>query len=131
METGIRRGVVAKAGRLGPALSVLVVLALPACSDRVLDTGLVGAVTGRDVPSQESPVRGMSGQSREYPNLGTVPPRPTDLRTEAQRQQDLDRLAQDRAAAKTMLPTPMDVPPPPDITPGQPSAGKPAPGKPN
>ncbi|MBK3775782.1 hypothetical protein JJL56_26935 [Azospirillum sp. YIM DDC1] len=131
METGIRRGVVAKAGRLGPALSVVVVLALSACSDRVLDTGLVGAVIGRDVPSDDSPVRGMSGQNREYPNLGTVPPRPTDLRTEAQRQQDLDRLAQDREAARNMLPTPMDAPPPPDITPGQPSAGKPASGKPN
>ncbi|KAA0678680.1 hypothetical protein [Azospirillum brasilense] len=131
METGIRRGVVAKAGRLGPALSVLVVLGLSACSDRVLDTGLLGAVTGRDVPSQESPVRGMSGEAREYPNLGTVPPRPTDLRTEAQRQEDLDRLAQDREAARNMLPTPMDAPPPPNITPGQPSAGKPASGKPN
>jgi len=112
---------VAKAGRLGPALSVLVVLALPACSDRVLDTGLVGAVTGRDVPSDDSPVRGMSGQNREYPNLGTVPPRPTDLRTEAQRKQDLDRLAQDRETAKKMLPTPMEAPPPPDITPGKPN----------
>lgn len=122
---------VAKAGPLGPALSVLVVLGLSACSNHVLDTGLVGAVIGRDVPSQEAPVRGMSGENREYPNLGTVPPRPTDLRTDAQRQQDLDRLAQDREAAKKMLPTPMDVPPPPDITPGQPSAGKPAPGKPN
>ncbi|WP_286192400.1 hypothetical protein [Roseomonas genomospecies 6] len=99
---------------------MLVVLALSACSDRVLDTGLVGAVTGRDVPSDESPVRGLSGQNREYPNLGTVPPRPTDLRTETQRQQDLDRLSQDREAAKMLLPTPMEAPPPPVITPGKP-----------
>lgn len=114
-----------KTGRLGPALSVLVVLALSACSNHVLDTGLVGAVTGRDVPSDESPVRGMTGESREYPNLGTVPPRPTDLRTEAQRRQDLDRLAQDREAAKKLLPTPMEAPPPPDITPGKPGSGTP------
>ncbi len=125
MEKGIRRGAVVKTGRFAPALSVLVVsipvvLALSACSDRVLDTGLIGAVTGRDVPGDESPVRGLSGQNREYPNLGTVPPRPTDLRTETQRQQDLDRLSQDREAAKKMLPTPMEVPPPPAITPGKP-----------
>ncbi len=120
MEMGIRRGMAVRTVRLGPALSVLVVLALTACSDRVLDTGLIGAVTGRDVPSDESPVRGLSGQNREYPNLGTVPPRPTDLRTEAERRQDLDRLAQDREAAKKMLPTPMEAPPPPNITPGKP-----------
>ncbi|MDQ2101287.1 hypothetical protein [Azospirillum isscasi] len=125
MEKGIRRGVAVKAGRFRPALSVLVVsvpvvLGVSACSNHVLDTGLLGAVTGRDVPSDESPVRGMSGENREYPNLGTVPPRPTDLRTQAQRQQDLDQLAQDREAAKKMLPTPMEAPPPPVITPGKP-----------
>lgn len=124
MEKGTQGGVTTVAGlaRLGAALWVA--LALPACSDRVLDTGLVGAVTGADSPVKDDTtlIRGLTGENKEYPNLGTVPPRPTDIRTEAQRQKELDMLAEDRDAAKKRLPTPAEVPPKPDITPGQPSA---------
>lgn len=131
MKTEIRRGTAAmgRLARLGAA--ALVALALPACSDRVLDTGLLGAVTGADAPVKDDTtlIRGLKGENREYPNLGSVPPRPTDFRTEAERQKELDKLAEDRASAKKMLPdpaipTPADVPPAPDITPGKPS-GKP------
>lgn len=123
MEKDGRRGlIVAALARLGAV--AWVALALPACSDRVLDTGLLGAVTGADSPVSDDAtlIRGLTGENREYPNLGTVPPRPTGLRTEAERQEELDRLAEDRAAAKKMLPTPADVPPPPDVTPGRASA---------
>ncbi|WP_448203495.1 hypothetical protein [Azospirillum sp. sgz302134] len=88
----------------------------------MLDTGLLGAVTGEDKPVKDDTtlIRGLSGENKEYPNLGTVPPRPTDIRTEAQRQQELDKLAKDRDEAKKMLPTPAEVPPKPEITPGKP-----------
>lgn len=97
-------------------------LALAACSERALDTGVIGSVLGQPSPVSDnpSPIRGLSNEKEAYPNLGSVPPRPTDLRTEAQRQEDLDRLARDRDAAKKRLPTPADVPPPPVITPGKP-----------
>ncbi|MBP2291200.1 hypothetical protein [Azospirillum rugosum] len=129
MTKAIRRGMTAVKTLAGLGAAALVALALPACSDRVLDTGLFGAVTGADAPVKDDTtlIRGLKGENREYPNLGTVPPRPTDLRTEAQRQEELDKLAEDRASAKKMLPnpalpTPADVPPAPDITPGKPSA---------
>ncbi|WP_247892390.1 hypothetical protein [Azospirillum sp. Sh1] len=109
------------------------VFGLSACSDRALDTGLLGAVTGEPSPVSDnsSPIRGMTGERTDYPNLGTVPPRPTDLSTEAQRQQAMDRLAEDRAASRRTreqteaiqmpepLPTPMAVPPKPDLRPGR------------
>ncbi len=129
MKTEIRREMTAAGTLVRLGAAALVALALPACSNRVLDTGLVGAVTGSDVPVKDDTtlIRGLKNENREYPNLGSVPPRPTDIRTEAQRQQELNKLAEDRASAKKMLPTPAlptpaDVPPAPDITPGKPSA---------
>ncbi|WP_247876041.1 hypothetical protein [Azospirillum sp. TSH100] len=95
----------------------------------MLDTGPLGAVLGDPSPVSDnsSPVRGMSGNNDEYPNLGTVPPRPTDLTTEAQRQQAMDRLAQDRAASRRtreqteaiQVPEPLPIPPKPDLRPGK------------
>ncbi|PWC31297.1 hypothetical protein [Azospirillum sp. TSO35-2] len=116
-----------------PMILAPLVVGLSACSDRVLDTGLYGAVTGADSPVNEaaSPIRAMTGERTGYPNLGTVPPRPTNLTTEAQREQAMDRLAQDRAASRRTkteteaipmpepLPTPMAVPPKPNLQPGR------------
>ncbi|WP_244442580.1 hypothetical protein [Azospirillum lipoferum] len=105
------------------------VFGLTACSDRALDTGLLGAVTGQPSPVSDntSPIRNMTGERTEYPNLGTVPPRPTDLSTEAERRQAMDRLAQDRAASRRTkeqteaipVPEPLPVPPKPDLRPGR------------
>ncbi|KAA0579075.1 hypothetical protein FZ983_17290 [Azospirillum sp. B21] len=128
------RGIAVTARVFGTLIFVMpMVFGLSACSDRALDTGLLGAVTGQPSPVSDntSPIRGMSGERTEYPNLGTVPPRPTDLTTEAQRQEAMDRLAQDRAASRRTkeqteaiqvpepLPTPMAVPPRPDLRPGR------------
>ncbi|PWC79687.1 hypothetical protein TSH64_19485 [Azospirillum sp. TSH64] len=131
---GNGRGI-AKAGRAFSLLIVAIpmVFGLSACSDRMLDTGPLGAITGEASPVSDnsSPIRSMTGERSEYPNLGTVPPRPTDLTTEAQRQQAMDRLAQDRAASRRTreqteaiqvpepLPTPMAVPPRPDLRAGR------------
>ncbi|KAA0593242.1 hypothetical protein J2848_005353 [Azospirillum lipoferum] len=127
---GNGRGIAA-AGRAFGALAVALpmVFGLSACSDRMLDTGPLGAITGEPSPVSDnsSPVRGMSGTNDEYPNLGTVPQRPTDLTTEAQRQQAMDRLAQDRAASRRtreqteaiQVPEPLPIPPKPDLRPGK------------
>lgn len=131
---GNGRGIAAT-GRAFGALIVAIpmVFGLSACSDRMLDTGPLGAITGEPSPVSDnsSPIRSMTGERSEYPNLGTVPPRPTDLTTEAQRQQAMDRLAEDRAASRRTraqteaiqvpdpLPTPMAVPPKPDLRPGK------------
>ncbi|WP_233474489.1 hypothetical protein [Azospirillum agricola] len=109
------------------------VLGVAACSERALDTGLLGSVTGEPSPVSDnpSPIRAMTGERTDYPNLGTVPPRPTDLTTEAQRQTEMDRLAKDREASRQRkaateaipmpepLPTPMSVPPKPNLQPGR------------
>ena len=120
MENGIGQGRTT-IKFLGGMAVVWVALSLTACSERVLDTGVIGSITGEPSPVSDnpSPIRGLSGENKEYPNLATVPPRPTDIRTEAQRQQDLDRLAKDREAAKKRLPTPAAVPPKPNATPGK------------
>ena len=98
-------------------------LALAGCSDRTLDTGVVGAVFGGGPPPDApSPVRGMSGEKTTYPNLATVPPRPTDVPTPEQRQKDLTALEQERAqahrAAKELEEKykPVPVPPKPKAT---------------
>lgn len=137
MVTGsqeVGRGIAAVGRVFGALIFVMpMVFGLAACSDRALDTGLLGAVTGQPSPVSDntSPIRGMTGERTEYPNLGTVPPRPTDLSTEAERRQAMDRLAQDRAASRRTkeqteaipvpepLPTPMAVPPRPDLRPGR------------
>ncbi len=101
-------------------------LALAGCSDRVLDTGLVGAVTGEGAPPDApSPVRGMSGEKTSYPNLATVPGRPTDVPSVAQRQKDIATLEQERAQARGTARAleekykPVAVPPPARVTPGK------------
>lgn len=104
-------------------------LAAAGCSDRVLDTGLVSLdyLTGNDPGAEAaaelppSPIRRMTGDSRTWPNLATVPPRPTGVPTPAARRQAMDKLEQDRTDANGLreaLDT-MGVPPPlPD--PGRP-----------
>jgi len=119
-------------GRGGAALSVvaatLLALTLTGCGDRVLDAGLVGSVFGGGPPPDApTPVRGMSGENRTFPNLATVPGRPTDVPTVAQRQQDIATLEQDRAQARAAgqalddLVKPLPIPAKPDLTPGKPS----------
>ncbi|WP_185910028.1 hypothetical protein [Azospirillum doebereinerae] len=105
------------------------IFGLPACSERSLDTGLLGSVTGEPSPISDnpSPVRAMSGERTGYPNLGSVPPRPTGLTTEAQRQTQMDKLAGDRAESRRRkaateaipMPEPLAVPPPPNLQPGK------------
>lgn len=128
------RGKFRRAGR-GAALALIVALVagpLGGCSDRMLDTGAYGYVLGDGPPPDEpSLIRPMTGEKREYPNLATVPPRPTDIRPLTERQADIESLRRvrdrNRGVAQTVredprLPVqPMAVPPPAVITPGQPS----------
>lgn len=129
---GAGQGMIRRAWR-SAALALAVALAagpLAGCSDRMLDAGPIGYVTG-DAPPPDEPglIRPMTGENREYPNLGTVPPRPTDIRSLTERQADIESLRRvrerNRDAAQTVredprLPVqPMAVPPPAVITPGQ------------
>lgn len=119
-------------------------LGLGGCSDRALDTGLMGSLTGEPSPVSDnpSPIRGLSGENTSYPNLASVPPRPTGLTTEEQRQTKMDGLAKDRSKAKktqadalarpspatlpaNKLPKPAAVPAKPTLTPGKPAAETP------
>jgi len=105
------------------------VFGLSACSEKALDTGLFGSFTGAEPPVSDnpSPIRAMSGERTDYPTLGSVPPRPTGLTTEAQRQTQMDKLSQDRAASRKRkeatdaipMPDPLPVPPPPNLQPGR------------
>jgi hypothetical protein len=97
-----------------------VLLALAGCSDRTLDTGVVGSVFGGGPPPDApSPIRTMSGERTDYPNLATVPPRPTDVPTLEQRQKDMTALEQERASARSTAKAleekykPVPVPPKP------------------
>ena len=115
------RGLGWRAGAAAVAL-----LALGACSDRTLDTGVVGSVFGGSPPPEApSPVRGMTGERTSYPNLATVPGRPTDVPPVAQRQKDITALEQERAQARSTAKAledrykPVPVPPQPKIAPGR------------
>ncbi len=111
------------------AVAVPAILGLPACSERALDTGLLGSVTGEPSPvGDRSPqIRAMTGERTDYPNLASVPPRPTGLSTEAQRQTQMDKLAEDRSRSRKRkaateaipMPTPLPVPPPPNLKAGK------------
>lgn len=116
-------GRAAKAVRLLAIAGVLVV-SVTACSDRALDTGVISSFMGaRSVAdTTTTPVRRIGDGDRPYPNLASVPPRPTDLRTDADRQADREALKRDRDSAKTHLPNVMDVPPAPVLRPGIPSS---------
>lgn len=113
-------------GWSGAALVAAAVLALPGCSDRVLDTGLFGSVLGGGPPPDApSPVRGLSGANTSYPNLATVPARPTDVPTVAQREKDMTALEQERAQARATAKAledkykPITIPPKARATPGK------------
>ena len=115
-----------------PTITV-VALALAAslagCGDRMLDSGPINYVFGGGPPEDAaSPVRGLSNETRPYPNLGTVPPRPKDVPTQAQIDADMKRLSQargrNRAAGDALkavpgAPAPLEAPPPPNLTPGR------------
>lgn len=102
---------------------------LAGCGDRMLDAGPMNYVFGGGPPADAaSPVRGLSNETRPYPNLGTVPPRPKDVTTQAQTDADMKRLAkargENRAAGEALkaipgAPTPLEAPPPPNLTPGR------------
>jgi hypothetical protein len=109
------------------ALAVAAV-AVSGCGDRMLDAGPVNYVFGgAPPPDAASPVRGLSETPRPYPNLGSVPGRPTDVQTAQQTDAEMKRLAKarsdnrDAAAALKAIPggpAPLAVPPPPKLTPG-------------
>ncbi len=113
----------------GAALALgLAALAMGGCSDRVLDVGLVETVMGKEAPQfGPTPIRSMSGEITEYPNLGSVPERPTDIPSPEAIQAEIRALeeqrAANRAAAEALarnpaLPRPAAVPPTPDLRPG-------------
>jgi len=116
-----------KAGLGWPAVAAAAaLLALAGCSDRTLDTGVIGSVFGGGPPPDApSPVRGMSGEKTTYPNLATVPGRPTDVPPVAQREKDITALEQERAQARSTAKAledkykPVPVPPKPKVTPGK------------
>lgn len=105
---------------------------LGGCSDRMLDTGLTNYLFAEPRVEQPTPIRSMTGEVTSYPNLGTVPARPKNLSTQAQRDKEMQRLAEERARNRSAadalegraqslpapLPQPMDVPPPPRIREG-------------
>lgn len=105
------------------------IFGLSACAEPRLDNGLWGAIVGDDGATSDkaSPIRAMKEDRTAYPTLGSVPPRPTDLTTEAQRQTKMDALANDRAASRKRkadteaipMPTPLEVPNKPNIVPGK------------
>jgi hypothetical protein len=110
----------------GAALVTVALLALSGCSNRTLDTGVVGSVFGDGLPPDApTPVRGLSGEKKTYPNLATVPARPTDVPTVAQREKDVTALEQERAQARSTAKAledkykPVAVPPKPKVTPGK------------
>lgn len=114
-------------------MTAVVVLALATplsgCGDRMIDAGPVNYMFGNAPPADApSPVRGLSNEARPYPNLATVPPRPTNVPTQAQIDADMKRLSQargrNRAAGDALqaipgAPAPLEAPPPPNLTPGR------------
>jgi hypothetical protein len=120
--TGGERSAFAPCGIVCLALAVSL---LGGCSDRVLDHGLLGSLS--DAPGDgPSPIRRMGESGAGFPNLASVPPRPKDFSTSAERRKDLDSLTRDRSRAQDLqkaagiVPAPLDVPPPPKLTPGAP-----------
>lgn len=110
----------------GAALVAVALLALSGCGNRVLDAGVIGSVTGDGPPPDApTPVRGLSGEKTTYPNLATVPARPTDVPSVAQREKDVTALEQERAQARATAKAledkykPTTIPPAPKVTPGK------------
>lgn len=105
------------------------IFGLSACAVGSFDDGLMGAVVGNSgsVSDNPSPIRAMKEDRADYPTLGSVPPRPTGLSTEAQRQVKMDKLAGDRATSRRRkaeteaipMPTPLEVPAKPNLQPGK------------
>lgn len=77
-------------------MALAVLLLLGACANSpVLD--LLGG--GADLPEPGEPpglIRRAAGETGEWPNLASVPPRPQGVRTPAERQALLDSLATER-----------------------------------
>jgi hypothetical protein len=106
--------------------AALAVLVLGGCGDRAFDVGVAGLVSGDTLnETPNNPVRRMSGTKTAYPNLSTVPDRPTDLTTEQARAAQMQALektrAANRAAGKALqddlrLVEPAAVPPPPNLS---------------
>jgi hypothetical protein len=93
--------------------------------DAMLDIGLPGYAMGHEGPvSPDTPVRPMVATGKPWPNLASVPDRPTDVPPLAERRGDMERLARDRDIARATarqieesLPQPLPVPQPPALTP--------------
>ena len=128
--------------RRGRRLAILAMTAgaaavLGGCSPQIQDVGFANYVLGERRTDPPSPIQAMAGKETAYPNLGTVPPRPKNLTTQAQRDAQMtaleDHRARNRLAADALeekaqtlppplpaqtLPEPMAVPPPPRIKEG-------------
>lgn len=110
---------------------------LGGCSPQIQDVGFANYVLGERRTDAPSPIKSMTGAETTYPTLGTVPPRPKNLTTQAQRDAQMkaleDHRARNRLAADALeekaqtlppplpaqaLPQPMAVPPPPRIKEG-------------
>ncbi|WP_448189674.1 hypothetical protein [Azospirillum sp. sgz301742] len=122
----IGRGRIGARGGWGGAALVAALLALSGCSNRVTDAGVINSVFGGGPPPDApTPIRGLSGEKATYPNLATVPGRPTDVPTVAQREKDVTTLEQERAQSRATAKEleekykPMTIPPPPKVTPGK------------
>ncbi|WP_207478928.1 hypothetical protein [Arenibaculum pallidiluteum] len=123
-ETARRATRVLRAGSTVRAMhgilaAMLAIPLLAACADSPLLDRLGGgaelpaASEGQPAPA-EGTIRRATGEELTFPNLASVPPRPTAVRTPAERQVMLDRLRQIRAeseAAAGQLETRAPIPP--------------------
>jgi hypothetical protein len=82
------------------AALLLSVFLTAGCADSpVLD--MLGGGAGLPQPgAPETPIRRATETQGEWPNLASVPPRPSGVRTPAERQSMMDRLAEDRATSE-------------------------------
>ncbi|HYD29768.1 MAG TPA: hypothetical protein VEB64_02785 [Azospirillaceae bacterium] len=107
----------------------LVAMLATACSDRLLDKGLgfsylIDAEPAIAAPS--SPVRPLSGENQQWPNLASVPSRPRNVMPLSERRSTIERMARDRNASLEAARKlgagvePMPVPPPPSLAPALP-----------
>jgi hypothetical protein len=81
----------------GRIAAVLALQAAAGCADsRLIDRTLGGGAELPAATSEPDLIRRATGENTEWPNLASVPPRPEDYRTPAERQALLDRLRSDR-----------------------------------
>ncbi len=114
-------------GKMGMQASLTLLgmaLILAGCNDAVFDTGmtysyikgeLFGAEVTAPVAEAATPplIRRMSGRSDDWPHLSTVPMRPPEPATPAERESAMARLTNDRSANRLADEALREVAPPP------------------